>query len=83
MRINAKPSVRYNRRCMEWQPVATAPFDRDLELAVIEASIVYALVFPCRRARPGWVKSKTGASVDVHPTHWRAWIEQESRSRLH
>jgi hypothetical protein len=24
---------------MEWQPIATAPFDRDLEVAVINSSI--------------------------------------------
>ena len=60
---------------LEWQPIATAPIDRDLELAVLDDDGVHALVFACRRARQGWVKSKSGASVDVHPTHWREWIE--------
>ena len=68
---------------MEWQPIETAPFGRDLELAVIDAVDVYALVFPCRRARPGWVQSMTGVSVDVHPTHWRGWTEPTVPARVH
>src|SRR5579872_1134881 len=69
------PINRPDRSCpaMDWQPIATAPFDRDLELAVIETDCIYALVFPCRRAQHGWMKSKTGTSVDIHPTHWREW----------
>lgn len=34
---------------MEWQTIATAPFDRELELAVIGYDGVHALAFPCRR----------------------------------
>ena len=33
---------------MEWQPIATAPFDRDLELAVINYNGTHTFVFPCR-----------------------------------
>ncbi len=57
-----------------WQPIATAPFDRDLELAVIDASGEHALVFPCRRSiLDGWINPTTGKRVDVRPTHWRGW----------
>jgi hypothetical protein len=58
---------------MEWQPIATAPYDCDLELAVIDAMGTHALVFPCRRIPAGWLKSGTHQWVDVHPTHWREW----------
>jgi hypothetical protein len=34
---------------VEWHTIATAPFDRDLELAVIGYDGTHALVFPCRR----------------------------------
>ena len=34
---------------MEWQRITSAPFDRDLELAVIGYDGVHALAFPCRR----------------------------------
>lgn len=57
-----------------WQSMATVPFDRDLQLAVIEtAGEIHALVFPCRRGVHGWVNSRTGLPVQVFPTHWRAW----------
>lgn len=57
----------------DWQEVATAPFECDLELAVIDADGVHALAFPCRRARDGWLKSGSTQIVDVRPTHWRPW----------
>jgi hypothetical protein len=68
---------------MNWQPIATAPFDRDLELATIDATGSYALVFPCRRLLHGWVSARTRTSVNVHPTHWREWgaskVDAETR----
>lgn len=60
----------------DWHPVSIAPFDRDLELAVVEAGDAHALVVPCRRLRNGWANAATGARLDVNPTHWRYWQEQ-------
>jgi hypothetical protein len=56
-----------------WQPISTAPFDRDLELAVIERDGPHALVFPCRRILSGWINAETKQRIEVRPTHWRAW----------
>jgi hypothetical protein len=42
-----------------WHHVSTAPFDRDLELAVIDDDGPHALVFPCRRILNGWMKAET------------------------
>lgn len=65
-----------SNRQADWQPIATAPFDRDLRLAVIDQQgIAHALVFPCRRVLGGWVKIGTRARIDVDPTHWREWRE--------
>lgn len=58
---------------MEWQPITAAPFDRDLELAVIDSQGVHALVFPCRRILNGWINAETREQIDLHPTHWREW----------
>jgi hypothetical protein len=58
---------------MEWQRIATAPFDRALELAVIDYDGTHALVFPCRHVLRGWIKAETNEPLDVHPTHWREW----------
>jgi hypothetical protein len=60
----------------DWHPIATAPFDRDLELAVLEAGNAHALVMRCRRNRHGWANASTGKPVDVDPTHWRYWRDQ-------
>jgi hypothetical protein len=62
----------------DWQPIATAPFDRDLELAVFDAAgEVHALAFPChRRVLGGWLNPQTMQCIDVCPTHWREWQER-------
>ncbi|WP_333939016.1 hypothetical protein [Bradyrhizobium sp. CCBAU 11386] len=59
---------------LTWERLETAPpFDRDLEIAVIEGNIIHRVVFPCRRIFGGWIKAKTGEHVTVQPTHWRIW----------
>jgi hypothetical protein len=58
---------------MQWQPISSAPFDSDLELAVLDADGAHALVFPCRRVPDGWINAATKQWVDVQPTHWREW----------
>jgi len=50
-----------------------APFDCDLELAVVDNSGTHALLVRCRRAAHGWINAVTGKPVDVNPTHWRNW----------
>ena len=56
-----------------WERIATAPYDCDLELAVIEGNHVHPLVFACRRMHDGWIKVSTRERVLVSPTHWRHW----------
>jgi len=56
-----------------WERISTAPYDRDLELAVIEGNHVHALVFACRRIVDGWIKVSTRERITVSPTHWRPW----------
>ena len=62
---------------MEWKPISTAPFDRDLELAVIGYDGVHALVFPCRRILAGWISTETKKMIEVRPTHWRDWQDKD------
>ena len=73
-------SIRHAGRSkpMQWQLIANAPFDRDLELAVIERDGLHALVFPCRRILNGWIRSGTQERIGVQPTHWRLWISAPS-----
>ncbi len=58
-----------------WQPIATAPFHGELELAVIDRDGPHALVFPCRRILGGWLNARTEHRIEVDPTHWRPWQE--------
>jgi hypothetical protein len=58
---------------MQWQPVITAPYGADLEVAVINGTGTHALVFPCRRGVYGWIDAASGEFVEVHPSHWRQW----------
>lgn len=78
MKINAEAEQLADHATMEWQTIVSAPFGRDLELAVIEADGIHRLVFPCRRVLHGWIKAGTNSTVDVHPTHWREWDEKVS-----
>ena len=59
-----------------WQPISSAPFDLDLELAVIDRTEVHALAFPCRRIYDGWHNTVTKRRIDVRPTHWREWKDK-------
>jgi hypothetical protein len=58
---------------MQWEPIASAPFGRELELAVLDENGAHALAFACRRAADGWINAQTRHQVDVRPTHWREW----------
>lgn len=56
-----------------WQTISSAPYNRDLELAVVEGGHVHALVFACRRAPNGWIRTATRERIFINPTHWRLW----------
>jgi hypothetical protein len=62
-----------------WHPINTAPFDCDLELAVVEGGDAHALVFRCRRVHEGWVNATTGQRIAADPTHWRKWQDPNRR----
>jgi len=61
---------------MEWKPIDTAPFDRDLELAVIDSRGTHLVAFACRRLTDdGWLDVETNKQVYyIRPTHWRDWL---------
>ena len=60
-----------------WENISTAPFNRDLEVAVIEGDSLHALVFACRRTLGGWIRAKTRERLTVNPTHWRPWADRD------
>lgn len=72
IQINAG-RIRPTHEISMWYEIRTAPFDRDLELAVMDDNGTHALVFPCRRVLRGWINAETKQRIDVYPTHWREW----------
>jgi hypothetical protein len=64
---------------MTWLRIETAPFDRNLEVAVINFDGAHPVAFPCRRTGQRWTNAATAAPVEIQPTHWREWdtVQQE------
>ena len=61
-----------------WRLLLEAPFEQDIELAVIDDEGVHALVFPCQRLSDGWIDAISREMLDIHPTHWRPWQNRRS-----
>jgi hypothetical protein len=57
-------------RELEWREIATAPFDREIELAIIDDTIGL-LHGSCVRHKDGWLDAQTLRPVTVRATHWR------------
>lgn len=57
----------------DWNPIATAPADADLELSIYDQGEYHALAFPCRRDGSGWRDIGTNRPMRLKPTHWRPW----------
>ena len=57
-------------RGLEWRDIATAPFDREVELALIDER-VGLLDRSCVRHEDGWLDAQTLSPVIVRATHWR------------
>ncbi|UDL90653.1 hypothetical protein LGH82_04780 [Mesorhizobium sp. PAMC28654] len=65
-----------------WNPILSAPYGRDLELAVFDEEGEHALIFPCIKGREGWKNAITGVRVDIRPTHWRDWEAEQAQARF-
>jgi len=57
-------------RALEWREIATAPFDREIELAIIERE-VGVVDGSCLRHGDGWLDAQKLRPVAVRATHWR------------
>jgi hypothetical protein len=57
-------------RTLEWREIATAPFDREIELAIIDGA-VGVVDGSCMRHGDGWLDAQTLRPVTVRATHWR------------
>ena len=80
IQVKARRAVSVKAKTM-WNPILSAPYGRDLELAVFDEEGTHALVFPCIRSREGWKNATTGARVDIRPTHWRDWKPEQAQAK--
>jgi hypothetical protein len=54
----------------DWRELASAPFDREIELAFIDGNINVSRG-PCLRHGDGWLDVETLRPVEIAATHWR------------
>ncbi len=54
-----------------WQTIATAPFDREIEVAVLDELEYDVFAFRVRRTAAGWVVEGIDGFMFIAPTHWR------------
>ena len=62
-----------------WLEARTAPFNIDLELALIDHTGLHVLEGPYRRLLGGWLNTRTDRWLEVLPTHWRPWDGNDRR----
>jgi hypothetical protein len=55
------------KSAVAWEPISTAPFDCELELAVMGDDGPHALAFPCRRILGGWINAETKERIVIVP----------------
>ena len=56
--------------CNDWRDIASAPFDCEIEVAIIGEDIG-VLSGSCLRHGDGWLDAETLRPVEVIATHWR------------
>ena len=64
-----------------WHPITTAPYNRAVELRVLDHGNAVRLPFPCfRNNADHWINSDLGAPVSISPVEWRLWNHSTSRA---
>ena len=67
-----------------WHPISTAPYNRNLELQIVEATRMIALPFPCRHTNGGdWINVDLGTRIQIQPVSWRVWQHSQSPQPHH
>ena len=57
-----------------WNPMPTAPRNRDLEIVVADGNKTFLLPFPCRINDSGdWINADLGTRIRIQPQVWRTW----------
>jgi hypothetical protein len=63
-----------------WQPIDTAPIDKDVMLIVTDGhGEPYAIFKPLRLTAAGWVSSGKGTPLAVTPLQWKPYVGPRKR----
>jgi hypothetical protein len=72
----APPPAASSERVTEWQPIATAPQERNLEVRVNDRIGRYRVLYPCRLVPgTGWINVVVKRKLTMEPVEWRDWPE--------
>jgi hypothetical protein len=56
-----------------WEPIDTAPIDKDITLLVTDGASEFRIPYPCRlSAAVGWVNSGNWTALTVRPIKWKS-----------
>jgi hypothetical protein len=67
-----------NAKIQNWEPIATAPINVELQLCTYDNEEYHVLVFPCRRNGVGWSDVRANKMVPIRPSHWRPWPQHKT-----
>jgi len=71
------PAAAAARPVTDWQPIATAPQERDVEVRVHDQIGHYRLLYPCRLVPGiGWINVLAKRELTAEPVEWRDWQEE-------
>jgi hypothetical protein len=56
--------------CDNWREIASAPFDREIEVAILDEDISVR-GGSCLRHGDGWLDAETLRPIELTATHWR------------
>ena len=71
-------------RARGWRTAATAPYNQELELRVLEAEGVQCLSHPCLQNNDGqWINVDLGTELKIQPLQWRPWRRRKSPEPHH
>ena len=72
--VSAIENGRSTRNVEIWQPIITAPVERELKVRLEDSVGRYALLFPCRLVPgQGWINSWLETPLAADPVDWQDW----------
>jgi hypothetical protein len=66
--------TRHSPDGFDWEPIDTAPIDKDVTVLVTDGVSEYRIPYRCRLTVAfGWVNSSKGTALAVKPIKWKSY----------